>query len=61
MSPMGWDGTKIFSRLIPWAGMGQDELSHGTNFSSHPIPFGALDPRVRVRGKSMKVDGESRG
>ena len=39
-NPMGWD--ENFFLRMGWDGMGRINWSHGTTFSSHPIPFGAL-------------------
>ena len=39
---MGWDGPTFKFHGMGWDGTDEENLSHGTNFSSHPIPFGAL-------------------
>jgi hypothetical protein len=45
-NPMGWEILFWQSDRMGWdkpvCPMGQTSLSHGTIFSSHPIPFGAL-------------------
>ena len=54
MGPMGWDGMENFVLTIPWDGMGQTSLSHGTIFSSHPIPFGDLVDTLSNYDKNKK-------